>query len=317
MKDLIIIGAAAAGTAAGVYAARRKLDFKIISKDIGGEVALSGEIENWPGTVHTTGVELADDFHEHLKSYNVEIEDETEVVDLKPQKDHIIVESKDAHEEIKEDRASSVIIATGITPRRLDVPGEKEFRDRGVTYCTVCDGPLFKNKTTATIGAGNSALESALMLAEIAETEYLITKYPNNKESKGGFPKGDDILIQKAKRHENIKIIYNAMTQEITGDSMVKSVKYKNQKTDEVKELKLDGIMVHIGMSPNSDFVDCVKKNQAGEIKIDKLCRTDCRGIFAAGDVSDVPYKQIAVSAGLGTTAALSAIDYINKLEEK
>ena len=317
MKDLIIIGAAAAGTAAGIYAARRKLDFKIISKDIGGEVALSGEIENWPGTIHTTGVDLADDFHEHLKSYNVKIEKETEVIDLKPQKNHVVVKYKDPHEETKEEKTKAVIIATGITPIRLDIPGEKKLRDKGVTYCTVCDGPLFKGKTTATIGAGNSALESSLMLAEIAETAHLVTKYPNKEKHKGGFPKGDEVLIHKAKNHDNIKIIYDAMTEEIIGNSMVKGIKYRNQSTDETEKLELDGVMIHIGMSPNSDFIDCIDKNKTGEIKIDKLCRTDCRGIFAAGDVTDVPYKQIAVSTGLGTTAALSAIDYINKLKDK
>ncbi|MFB6225837.1 MAG: NAD(P)/FAD-dependent oxidoreductase [Candidatus Paceibacteria bacterium] len=316
MKDLIIIGAAAAGCSAAVYAARRHLDFSVISKDIGGEVALSGEIENWPGTIHTTGDKLADEFHEHVKDYGIEIQDELEVTDIQQKNNKQIVKIKDKQDNIKDVPARSVIIATGIHPRELNIPGEDKLRDKGLTYCTVCDGPLFEGKRTVTIGAGDAALESALMLSEIASKEYLITKYPNKEKSKEGFPKAEEILIKKAKNNENIEIIYDAMTQEILGSQMVEGVKYEVQSSGKIKTLEVDGVMVHIGMSPNSDFIDCVDKNEAGEIKVNKLCETSCEGIFAAGDVTDTPYKQISIAAGQGTTAALSAIDYLNKLKQ-
>lgn len=315
MKDLIIIGAAAAGCSAAVYAARRHLDFTVVSKDIGGEVALSGEIENWPGTIHTTGERLAGEFHEHVKDYGVEIQDELEVIDIHQKGGKHIVKTKDKQGNIKDLPTKSVIVATGIHPRKLDIPGEEKLKDKGLTYCTVCDGPLFQDKKTATIGAGDAALESALMLSEIASKEYLVTKYPNENQHKGGFPKAEEILIKKVKNNDNIEIIYDAMTQEILGDSMVEGIKYELQSSNEIKTLEVDGVMVHIGMIPNSDFIDCADKNEAGEIKVNKICETSCNGVFAAGDVTDIPYKQISIAAGQGTAAALSVIDYLNKLD--
>ncbi|PSO44231.1 MAG: hypothetical protein BRC22_02810 [Parcubacteria group bacterium QH_9_35_7] len=316
MKDLIIIGAAAAGCSAAIYAARRNLDFSVISKDIGGEVALSGEIENWPGTIHTTGDQLAEKFHQHVKDYGIEIQDELEVIEIKHRDHKQMVKTEDPQGNIKDIPTKSVIIATGIHPRPLDIPGEERLKDKGLTYCTVCDGPLFKDKITTTIGAGDAALESALMLSEIASKEYLITKYPNKKEHKGGFPKAEDILIEKVKDSDNIEIIYNAMTKEIFGDNMVEGIRYELQDSEETKVLETEGVMVHVGMLPNSSFIDCVDKNENKEIKVNKLCETSCPGVFAAGDVTDIPYKQISIAAGQGTTAALTAIDYLNKLEK-
>jgi thioredoxin reductase len=311
MKDLVIIGAAAAGCSAAIYAARRNLDFKIITKDIGGEVTTAGEIENWPGQIHTTGEQLANDFEQHVNNYNVEIDNFTEVVDIicKENKLGIVTNSEEKIE------TKTVIIATGIHPKRLKVPGEKKFKGKGLTYCTVCDGPLFEDKITTTIGAGDAALESALMLSKIANQEYLVTKYPNDKKHKGGFPKAEDILIDKVKNNENIEIIYDAITQKIFGEGMVEKIIYKNQSTGEEKSLTTKGVMVHIGVKPNTDLVNCVEKNNLGEIKIDKFCRTSQEGIFAAGDVTDISYNQISIAAGHGTTAALSAIDYLNKQE--
>jgi len=317
MLDLVIIGAAAAGCSAAVYASRRNLNFKIIAKDIGGEVALSGEVENWPGTIHTTGIQLAEDFHAHVKSYGVEIEDGWEVTEIRQVKNHHEVVAKKFTGEEKIFETKTVILATGIHPRTLNIPGEAEFKGKGVTYCTVCDGPLFKGKITATVGAGNSALESALMLSGIAETAYLVTKFADTPETKGGFPKGENILIDKVKSIPNIKIIYNANTCEIIGDGLVKKICYTNEPNGEQTYLDVNGVMVHIGMIPNSRFVDCVEKNENGEFKINILCETSCKGIFAAGDVTSVPHKQIAIAAGQGVTASLSAIDHINKWQEQ
>ncbi|OIO20305.1 MAG: hypothetical protein COY69_00770 [Candidatus Magasanikbacteria bacterium CG_4_10_14_0_8_um_filter_32_14] len=314
--DLVIIGAAAAGSAAAIYASRRNLNFVVVTKDIGGEVALSGDVNNWPGIIDITGYELAQNFYKHIQSYNVKIEEGYSVTAIKQEKNYHTVTAKNFLEEEKQYKAKAVIIASGIHPKNLNLPGETELRGRGVTYCTVCDGPLFKNKITATIGAGNAALESALMMAEIAKKVYLITKYPNTQETLGGFPKAETILVNKVKKLKNVEIIYNANTKEILGKTNLENIKYLDQSTNEEKQIALDGLMVHIGMTPNSNFVTCGTKNSLGEIEVDIKCQTTCKGIFAAGDVTNIPYKQIVISAGQGVTAVLSAIEYINKWEE-
>jgi len=316
MFDLVIIGAAAAGCSAAIYGARRNLNQIIVTKDIGGEVAQSGVINNWPGQIETNGFKLAQDMYNHVKSYNVPTDIGYQIIGIKKEKNHHIVTARDADGKEKIYKTKAVLVASGIHPRSLKVPGEKELRGKGVTYCTTCDGPLFKGKTTATVGAGNAALESALMMTGIAKKLYLITRYPNNKESKGGFPKGEDILIEKVKSLPNIEIIYGADTKEILGKENVTGLKYLDTVKNKTKKITVDGIMVHIGQLPNSDFVACGKKNRLGEIEVNIKCQTDCPGIFAAGDVTNIPFKQIAISAGHGVTAALSAIEYINKWSE-
>lgn len=316
MLDLVIIGAAAAGCSAAVYAARRNLDFVVISKDIGGEVALSGEVENWPGQIHTTGIQLAQDFHKHALSYNVKIEQGLEVVEILQEKNYHIVVAKDYSGNEKRFETKTVLIGSGIHPRLIGVPGEVELKGRGVTYCTVCDGPLYKKKITTTIGAGNSGLESALMMSTIADKVYFLTKYPNTEENKGGFPKGENILIEKVKQLPNVEIIYNAETLQILGEKNVTGVKYRDILTKEEKEITTNGVMVHVGMIPNSSFAKNLTKNPAGEIEVDKIGQTNIPGIFAGGDVTNIPYKQISIAAGQGVTAVLAAIDYINRWKE-
>lgn len=316
MLDLVIIGAAAAGSAASIYAARRNLNFVVISKDIGGEVALSGEVENWPGIIRTNGFELAKNFHEHIKSYNVKIELGYSVTAITHEKNYHVVHAIDDTGKEKTFATKTIIIGSGIHPRTLNIPGENELRGKGVTYCTVCDGPLYKKKITATIGAGNAGLESALMMDKISTKVFLITKYPNTPETKGGFPKGEDILIEKVKQSPNVEIIYNAKTLQILGTDVVTGVEYEDTTTKEKKEITASGVMVHVGMTPNSDFAKDLKKNPLGEIEVDNLCRTSLPGIFAAGDVTNIPYKQIVISSGQGVVAALSAIDYLNRFKE-
>lgn len=316
MLDLVIIGAAAAGCSAAVYAARRNLNFVVLSKDIGGEVALSGDVDNWPGQIHTTGIQLADDFHKHALSYGVKFENGLEVTDILQEKNHHVVVARDYSGNEKRFETKTVLIGSGIHPRNLGAKGEVELKGRGVTYCTVCDGPLFKNKVTCTIGAGNSALESALMMGTIASKVYLITKFSNTPETKGGFPKGENILIDKVKAMPNVEIIYEADTQEIVGDKLVTSVKYKEIPTSTEKEIAVQGVMIHVGNIPNSSFAKSITKTPTGEIETNKVGETNIPGIFAAGDVTNIPYKQISISAGLGVTAVLAAIDYINRWHE-
>jgi len=315
--DLVIIGAAAAGAAASIYAARRHLNFVVVAKDVGGEVALSGEVGNWPGIIETSGIKLSQEFHEHMKHYDVPMDIGFEVKNLEQVDNYHIVHAENFAGEKKAYKTKAIIIGSGIHPRLLNIPGEKELKNKGVTYCTVCDGPLYKGKTTITIGAGNSAVESALMMGGIAEKVYIATKYPNDPKVKNGFPKAEDILVKKMLELENLEVIYDANTTEILGDGMVSGIKYTDNASGDEHTIDAQGVMVHIGAIPNSQFVDCADKTDAGDIIIDTLCATSCKGIFAAGDVTNVPYNQIVIAAGLGATAALSAIDYINKWEAK
>ena len=322
MYDLIIIGGSAAATAAGIYAARRNLNFKIITKDFGGEGATSGEIGNWPGINKTDGITLSRQFKDHLKFYHVVPEEGVEVEKVAKQDDGFfcISAKKDgvamASEKLETEdgaalkcdyAAKTVIIATGVHPRELNIPGEREFRNKGVSYCTVCDGPVFAGKVTATIGGGNSALESALMLADICPKVYSINKNPQFK--------GEQVLIDKLNTKSNVEIIFNVKTTEIIGEQFVTGLKYTDAAGQE-KELKTDGIFVHIGMVPNSQVVpEGTEKNSFGEIMVNKNCETNISGFYAAGDVTDVPFKQIVIAAGQGTIALLSAVNYLNRLK--
>jgi len=308
--DLIIIGGSAAATSAGIYAARRGLNFKIITKDFGGEVATSGEIGNWPGIPQTDGITLANQFKEHLKFYNVIPEEGIEVDKIVKQEDStFLIKTKNGQDY----NARSVIVTTGVHPKGLNISGEKEFRNKGVSYCTTCDGPLFAGKITAVIGGGNSALEAGLMLADISLKVYII-----NKNSQF---KGDKVLLDKLVAKKNVEIIYNAKTTQIIGEKFVTGLKYENSPAGEGEhEIKVNGIFIHIGMVPNSDIIsDDVQKNNFGEIIVNKNCETSSTssgqaipGLYAAGDVTDVSFNQIVIAAGQGCIAALSAVNYLN-----
>ncbi|PIT86045.1 MAG: pyridine nucleotide-disulfide oxidoreductase [Candidatus Magasanikbacteria bacterium CG10_big_fil_rev_8_21_14_0_10_43_6] len=315
MYDLVIIGAAAAGSSAAIYATRRNLNLIMVAKDTGGEVALSGEVENFAGIENITGYELAKKFNDHVRSYHVPIDEGFSVTEIRQEKNYHIVVAKDLVGKEKTYKTKTVIITSGIHPRELGVPGEEQLKSKGITYCTVCDGPLFKDKITATIGAGNAAVESALMMGTIAKKVYLITKYGPD-DLNGGFPKAENILLDKVRALPNVEIIHHADTTAILGETTVTGLTYTNSQTKETKELSLQGVMIHIGTVPNSQFVtSCAEKTPAGEIIVDSICRTSCEGVFAAGDVTNIPYKQISIAVGHGATAALSAIDYINRWE--
>ncbi len=306
--ELVIIGGSAAGAAAGIYAARRKLNFTIISEDFGGEMALSGEVWNYPGFGKTDGIELTEKFRSHLKENDVEPELGVRVESIKKQSDESFVIAALKGGEPKTYKARAVIIATGVHPRLLEVPGEIEFTGKGVTYCTTCDGPLYKNKRTVTVGAGNSALESVLMLAEIADHATIISKYD-------GFPKGEKVLIDKVLAHPKITTIYNAMTTKIEGGPLVTGLTYTQGEDTEEKTVETDGVFIHIGMRPNTTMVpEELALDDYRNIEVNIRCETNIPALFAAGDVTTVPYNQIAIATGQGVTAALSAIEYINKL---
>lgn len=314
MYDLIIIGGSAASTAAAIYSARRKLNFVMISQEFGGEVAQSGEIWNYPGIPQTDGIALTEMFRAHLTANDVEPElgVRVESIHKTPEGHFEITAQKNG--EATQYTAQAVIVATGVHPRHLGVPGEKEFTAKGVTWCTTCDGPLFKGKKVVTIGGGNSALESALMLAEIASHVTIINKNAQFK--------GEQVLIDKVTSHPNIDILYNAITDRIEGKMVVERVIYHDAETQPdpkiepktEKSIDTQGVFIHIGLIPNSTIVpDDVQKNKMGEIEVNGRCETNIPGLFAAGDVTNVAFKQIAIATGQGVTASLAAVDYLNK----
>ncbi len=296
MHDLIIVGAGPAGITAAIYAARKRMNVLVISKDIGGQTAWSGDIENYTGYQFVTGPDLTAKFEEHMKRYGIELKEAEWVVELKKDGDKISVKTEEGTYEAK-----TAIIASGKRSRELNVPGEKEFKNRGLTYCATCDGPLFANKDVAVIGGGNSALDAALQLIKIAKSIYIINIA---KELAG-----DQIMREKVTAEKKVSVLNNSQVTAVLGDKLVTGIKIKAE--DKEKTLSVQGVFVEIGLMPNSEFVKGIDKNERGEIKVTPYNETNIRGIFAAGDVTDVPEKQIIIAAGEGSKAALSAFRYL------
>lgn len=307
MLELLIVGGSAAATAAAVYAARREVNCKIITQSWGGEVAQSGSIGNYPGFNEINGLELAGKFHEQVEFNKVPIEEGVwvESIAKKGGGSFAVVAKKDSQE--VEYTAKAVIVATGVHPRELNAPGEGNLRGRGISYCTTCDGPLFRGKTVAVIGGGNSALESALMLKEFCPKVYLLTI---NDELMG-----ETIYITKLQQSQNVEIIYGADTKQFVGANRLEAVEYIDKKSNKTKKIEVQGAFVHIGLVPNSGIVPAeVEKNKLNEIVANSLGETNIAGLFAVGDVTDIPFKQIAIACGQGVAAVLRAIQYIDQL---
>ncbi len=304
MYDLVIVGGGPAGITSGIYAARKKIKTLIISKDFMGQAGKASIVENWPGIIKTSGPKLMESFEKHLNSYNIEITKGETIVSIeKKNKTFIILTDKK-----REITSKTVIVASGKNPRPLKVIGEEEFMGKGVSYCAICDAPLFSKKPVAVIGGGNCGFETALEMAEkhLSKVYLLESSLRIN---------ADEYLQEKAEKNENIEIIKGAMLQEIKGDKFVKSIRYKNIKLGEEKELEVEGVFVEIGSVPVTNFLkDLVDYNESGEIEIDhKTCKTKTEALFAAGDVTDVRDKQIIVASGEGSKAALSAYSYLIK----
>jgi alkyl hydroperoxide reductase subunit F len=294
--DLIIIGAGPAGITASVYASRRKLNFAVITMDIGGQAAWSGDVENYTGYQFITGPELADKFEEHLRKYETLLKEGEEVVSLDSSQGAFLLKTSKGNY-----CARSVIIASGKKAKELGVSGEREFKNRGVAYCATCDGPFFNGKHVAVVGGGNSALDAALQMSRIASQVYII----NNASALGG----DAVMRQKVEEAGNAAIFNDTQVVSIFGDKFVAGIKIRNAQG--TKDLPVQGVFVEIGLTPNSAFAAGVAKNGSGEIIIDSRNRTNLPGVFAAGDVTDVPEKQIIVAAGEGAKAALSASRFL------
>jgi len=297
MYDVAVVGAGPAGITAAVYAARKKLKTLVITKDVGGQAALSAEIENYTGFQFVTGPELAKKFEEHLKHFDIQALYDPAVCIRKENEVFHIEAGQMTY------MAKSVVMATGAKPSMLGVPGEKRLKNKGVTYCATCDGPLFTGMDVAIVGGGNSALDAALQMVNLAKKVYLITINDNLK--------GDELLIDKVKSLDKIELITNAETKEIQGEKFVDGIIIEKKGTK--RKIDVSGILIEIGWLPLKEPACDVEKNKIGEIMVNAKCETNIDGFFAAGDVTDVPFKQIIVAAGQGCIASLSAFEYLSK----
>jgi alkyl hydroperoxide reductase subunit F len=302
MYELMIVGGGPAGMTAAVYAARKKLNALLLAKEIGGQVNWTLGIENYMGYQFIEGPELIRKFEEQVKQFPLDVKAGEGVSSLVR-----ISQGFEAKADSSETyQAKAAIIATGKRPRPLNVPGEEKFRGRGVTYCAICDGPLFSDMKVAVIGGGNSALEAADDMVKIAEHVYLVSLTSLT---------GDQILIDKVKGADNLTIFLEHEVMEITGEDFVSGLKIKNLKSKQERELGVSGVFVEIGLIPNSDLVNGVAAlNRIGEIEVNCNNETNVPGLFAAGDVTNVPEKQIVVAAGEGAKAALQAHRYLQRL---
>jgi thioredoxin-disulfide reductase len=298
MYDTIIIGQGPAGITAAIYAARREMKTLIIGKEPGGQIIWAGEIENYPGFTSISNFELISRFNEHALASGVEIKN-AEVKNIEKRNDgsFLLTTERETFE------SKTVIIAMGLSPRRLAVPGEIELSGKGVSYCANCDGPLYKGKTVAVVGSGNSAFDAAEVLSKIASKVYLIIRSATFKAF--------DSLVEEVKGRDNIEIITSAQTKEIKGENKVEALIYQDESGGEIT-LPLDGVFIEVGRIASTDLVDnLADRDERAQIIVDKKYSTRTPGLFAAGDVVAGEFKQITIAMGQATEAALYAYQYI------
>ncbi|MBI2023519.1 FAD-dependent oxidoreductase [Candidatus Giovannonibacteria bacterium] len=314
--DVMIIGGGPAGSAAAVYAARKKLKTLLLTESFGGQSIVSDDIQNWIGEQHISGFDLAKKLEEHVRAF-------PDMVEIKmPEKAKRIskincsaggtcdfeIETESGDKFI----GKTVILAAGARRRRLGIPGEAQMEGKGVAFCSTCDAPLFSEKKVAVVGGGNAGLEAVVDLFPYA-SEVTILEY-------GDALKADPVTQEEVKKNSKLKeIIFNAETLEVIGDKFVSGIKYKNTKTGEEKTLLVDGIFVEIGSVPNSEMIkDLVSLDKYGQVVIDsKHASTSQPGIFAAGDITDDPYKQNNISVGDAVKATLAAYAYLLKRQKE
>lgn len=297
--DVLVIGGGPAALNAVLYAARKKLKVAVITDDIGGQIVTSSSIENWIGDIDIKSSVLVNRFYDHVQQFDIPIKKNTKVTSI-------------THEELikqisctdgKTYQAKSIIVATGKSPRPLGIPGEKEFVGRGVAYCTTCDGPIFENKKVVVVGGGNSGVEAAIDMLSYA-SEVVIVQNLSELTS-------DAVLKEKVLNDSRVSVVYDSVCLRIEGIDAVDKLMVKNTKTNTEEIIKTDGIFVEIGLIPASNFVLDSIKNKMGEIEINADCSTKIKGIFAAGDVTTVPFKQVVIAAGEGAKAALAVYNYV------
>lgn len=305
MYQLVIIGGGPGGVSAGVYAARKKIKTLLIAEEFGGQSYVSENVQNWIGERSISGFDLAKKIEDHLRAYegDIEIAEGDRVSGVEKLADNhykISVQGGKTYE------AERVLVVSGSRRRRLDVSGGKEYEGKGIAYCATCDAPIFKDKVVAVVGGGNAGLEAVVDLLAYASKIYLIDK--------NSHLRGDAVTKKQVDESDKVKIIFGAEIQEVTGEQFVTGLKYKDNSSGEIKELKLEGVFVEIGSLPNSDIVkNLVNLNEKGEITVDhKTQRTSDVGIWAAGDVTDALYKQNNTSAGDAIKAVLNIYENIS-----
>lgn len=305
MYDILIVGAGPAGMTAAIYGQRGGKKTIVFDKlSYGGQVINTGEVANYPGMPNMTGLDFAEKTYNQMKDLGAEMsyEEIAEVKDAdKPIKTVITTSGK-------EYQCKAIIIATGSSPRPLGVENEERFKGAGISYCATCDGAFFRNKTVAVCGGGNTALEDAEVLSDIAEKVYLIHRRDEFR--------ADATNVKRVKEKKNVELVLDSVVTAIKGERFIQSLEVQNKKTEEKRELKIDGLFVAIGQMPENDiFKDIVKLNKAGYIEAGEDCLTGTDGIFAAGDCRTKKARQITTAVSDGAIAALAAIEHINKTE--
>lgn len=297
--DVLVIGGGPAGASATVYAARKGIKVGVIAEKIGGQILDTANIENMISVKRTTGTQLALDLENHIKEYDATI--------IKGHKVKRITKAENFRIELENNsvlQSKTIIIATGASWRNINVPGEQEFKNKGVAYCPHCDGPLFKDKPIAIVGGGNSGIEAAIDLAGIATHVTVLEFMPELK--------ADKVLQKRLYSLPNITVHTNVQVKEITGERTVNGITYMDRATNVDHHLDLQGVFIQIGLAPNTNWLeDFVTRDRFGQIEVDTRGATNVPGVFAAGDCTNSPYKQIIISMGTGATAALSAFDYL------
>jgi alkyl hydroperoxide reductase subunit F len=297
--DVLIVGGGPAGAAAAVYAARKGIRTGIVAERFGGQVEDTMGIENLIGTKYTEGPRLVASLEEHVKEYAVDVHNLQRAKKI-TRADQIEIELESGATL----KSKTVILATGARWRNLGVPGESEFRNRGVAYCPHCDGPLFKGKHVAVVGGGNSGVEAAIDLAGIVGHVTVFEFMPTMK--------ADAVLQARLRSLPNVSIHTNVQVKEITGADRVAGITYTERDTGHDQHIGLEGVFIQIGLVPNTDWIgDSLERTRFGEIVVDHHGATDMPGVFAAGDCTNAPYKQIIISMGSGAAAALGAFDYL------
>lgn len=299
--DVLVIGGGPAGAAAAIYAARKGIRTGVAAERFGGQVLDTMSIENFISVKETEGPRFAAQLEEHVRAYEVDIMNLQRAEELIPGDKEISVRMENGAVL----KSKTVILATGARWRNINVPGEQEYRTKGVAYCPHCDGPLFKGKRVAVIGGGNSGVEAAIDLAGVVAHVTLIEF--------GDLLRADDVLQRKLRSLPNVDIIVSAQTTEIHGDgNKVNGLSYKDRTTETIHKIDLEGVFIQIGLVPNTEWLKgTVNLSKHGEIEIDAKGQTSVPGVFAAGDVTTVPYKQIVIAIGEGAKASLSAFDHI------
>ncbi|MBI5071772.1 thioredoxin-disulfide reductase [Candidatus Falkowbacteria bacterium] len=302
MYDLIIIGGGPAGLTAAIYAARRAVKTLVLAKEFGGQAVYASKVENFPGFDMIAGYELMEKMKAQAEHLGAEVKN-AEANEIKKENDIFFIRDKDGNSH----EGKSLILSFGAVPRKLGLPNEDKFKGNGISYCATCDAPFYRNKNVAVVGGGNAALDAALLLAKFAKQVYLIHRRDEFK--------GEVVRVNEVKKLSNIEIILNSEVKEIKGEKNITGVAVGKVDGGETQDLEVNGIFVEIGHIVESDFVSkMVALDEQKQIIVNNKNETNVAGVFAAGDATTVPYKQIVIAAGEGAKAALSAYSYLQKV---